>query len=145
MPPTHGDAPQLRGLSRLEGCAAPLENREQQRTLAHCKVWVRWRIVLGNWVVSNASAGRNCALPLKVPNPSPERDKILHPLGSDILQSTGAGVWRKVPRTFPHSMSALDHFCLRSFSYTRSATISCKSWQHPFLPSSSSRSIGWGG
>ena len=52
--------------------------------------------------------GRNCALSMRVPNPSPVLDKIRAPMGPEILSSTGARLWRKAPKGFPDSSSVLD-------------------------------------
>ena len=57
--------------------------------------------------------GGNCALPIRVPNCSPVLDKILAPIGPEILSSTRAGVWRKVSVAFPDSTSVLDKFLSR--------------------------------
>ena len=54
--------------------------------------------------------GGNCARPVRLPDPSPVLDKNRAPMGPEILSSTGAGVWRKAPITFPHSSSELDKF-----------------------------------
>ena len=37
-----------------------------------------------------------------------ELDKNRAPMGPEILSSTWAGVWRKAPKGFPDSSSALD-------------------------------------
>ena len=47
---------------------------------------------------------------MRVPNPSPVLDKNCAPMGPEILSSTGAAVWRKAPKAFPHSSSVLDKF-----------------------------------
>ena len=47
---------------------------------------------------------------MRVANPSPVLDKNRAPMGPEILSTTGAGVWRKVPMAFPDSSSALDTF-----------------------------------
>ena len=60
--------------------------------------------------LSGAGAGGNCARPMRLPDPSPVLDKNRAPMGPEILSSTGAGVWRNAPITFPHSSSELDTF-----------------------------------
>ena len=48
---------------------------------------------------------------MRVPNRRPVLDKILAPIGPEIISSTGAGVWRKVaPVAFPDSSSVLAKF-----------------------------------
>ena len=54
--------------------------------------------------------GGDCARPMRLPDPSPVLDKNRAPMGSEILSSTGAGVWRKAPMAFPDSSPALDKF-----------------------------------
>ena len=63
---------------------------------------------LGNRFISGAE--KHCALPMRVPNPSPALDKNCAPMGPEILSSTGAGVSRKAPKAFPDSSSVLDRF-----------------------------------
>ena len=46
--------------------------------------------------------------PYEVPNCIPVLDKFLAPIGTEILSSAGAGVWREAPVTFPDSSSVLD-------------------------------------
>ena len=53
---------------------------------------------MGDRLFSSAGTERNCDLPMRLPNPSP------------VLDSTGAGFWRKAPSAFPDSSSALDKF-----------------------------------
>ena len=48
---------------------------------------------------------RTCALPMRLPNPSPVLDKLLAPIGPEILSSLG-----KAPMAFPDSSSVLDKF-----------------------------------
>ena len=55
-------------------------------------------------------------MPTRVPSPSPTLDKSRAPMGSDILSSVGAGVWRSHSGAFPDSNSTLDKFLLRMFS-----------------------------
>ena len=45
--------------------------------------------------LSSAGAERNCALPMRLPHPSPILNKNRAPMGSESLSSTQAGVWRK--------------------------------------------------
>ena len=52
----------------------------------------------------------NGTLSMRVPDPSPVLDKNRAPMGTEILSSTGAGVWRKAPMAFPSSSSVLDKF-----------------------------------
>ena len=52
----------------------------------------------------------NFALPMRVPNPDQHWIKNPAPMGPEILSSTGDGVWRKAPKAFPDSCSALDKF-----------------------------------
>ena len=66
--------------------------------------------------LSSASAGKNCALPMRLPDPSPVLDKNRAPMGPEMLFSTGAGVWRKSPVAFPNSSSVLDEF-QKTFRY----------------------------
>ena len=47
---------------------------------------------------------------MRVPNPSPVLDQNCASMGPEIISSTGAGVWRKAPKAFPHSHSVLDKF-----------------------------------
>ena len=63
-----------------------------------------------DWFLSSACTGKNCALPMRVPNRSPMLDKNRAPMGPGILSSTGAGVWGKAPMAFPTSSSVLDKF-----------------------------------
>ena len=65
---------------------------------------------MGNRFLSSAGTGRNGALPMRLPNPSPVLDKNRAPMGPEILSSTGAGVWRKAPVAFSGSSSVLDKF-----------------------------------
>ena len=58
--------------------------------------------------LSSAGAGKSCALSTRVPDPSPVLDKNRALMGPEILYSFGAGVWRKAPKVFPDSCSALD-------------------------------------
>ena len=68
--------------------------------------------VMGDRFLSSAGAGKNLSLSLslsmRAPNPSPALDKNPASMGPGILSSTGAGVWRKAPKAFPDSSSALD-------------------------------------
>ena len=66
--------------------------------------------VLGDRFLSSAGAERNCALPIRFPDPSPVLDKNRAPMYPEILSSTGAEVWRKAPGAFPASSSVLDKF-----------------------------------
>ena len=50
------------------------------------------------------------SLSMRVPNSSPAQDKNRAAVSPEILSSTGAGVWRKAPKGFPDSSSALDKF-----------------------------------
>ena len=52
--------------------------------------------------------GGGCALPMRLPDPSPVLDKNRAPMGPEILSSAGAGVWRKALMAFPDSSSVLD-------------------------------------
>ena len=63
---------------------------------------------LGDQFLSSAGTEGNCALPMRLPDPSPVPDKNRAPMGPKILSSTGAGVWRKAPMAFPASRSVLD-------------------------------------
>ena len=54
-------------------------------------------LLLGDRFLSSVGAGGNCARPLRLPDPSPVLDKNREPMGTEILSSTGAGVWRKAP------------------------------------------------
>ena len=47
---------------------------------------------------------------MRLPDPSPVQDRNCAPVGPEILSSTGAGVWRMAPITFPGSSSVLDKF-----------------------------------
>ena len=53
---------------------------------------------MGDRFSSSAGAGRNCALSMGVPNPSPVLDKNCAPMGPEILSSTGAGVWSRASK-----------------------------------------------
>ena len=64
--------------------------------------------LMGDRFLSSAGTGRNCALPTRLPNPSPVLHKNCAPMGPEILSSAGAGVWRKAPGSFPISSSVLD-------------------------------------
>ena len=64
---------------------------------------------MGDRLLSIAGTGKNCALSVRLSNPSPVLDKNHAPMGPRILSSTGAGVWRKAPKTFPDSGSVLDN------------------------------------
>ena len=68
---------------------------------------------MGDRFLSSAGTGENGALHIWVPNDSPVPDKNRAPLGPESLSSTGARVWRKAPKAFPDSSSALDNFSLR--------------------------------
>ena len=61
-------------------------------------------------ITSSAGTGKNCALSMRVPIPSPALDKNRAPVGPEILSSTGAGVWRKAFKGNPDSRSVLDKF-----------------------------------
>ena len=50
-------------------------------------------------------------LSVRVPYPNPVLDKNRAPMGPEMLSNTWAGVWRKAPKAFPDSNSALDKFC----------------------------------
>ena len=50
-----------------------------------------------------------CSL-YEVARSSPVLDKNCAPMGSEILSSTGAVVWKKAPMAFPDSSSVLDKF-----------------------------------
>ena len=65
---------------------------------------------MGDRFLSSTGTGASCALPMRVPNPSPALDKNSAPIGPEFLSSTGAGVWRKAPKAFPDSSSVLDKF-----------------------------------
>ena len=65
---------------------------------------------MGDRFLSSAGTGKNCARPMRLPDPSPVLDKNRAPMGPEILSSTGAGVWRKAPMAFPDSSSVLDKF-----------------------------------
>ena len=65
---------------------------------------------MGDRFSSSNGTGKNCALPMRLPNPSPLLDKNPGPIGPEILSSTGTGVWRKAPVAFPDSSSVLDTF-----------------------------------
>ena len=65
---------------------------------------------VGDRFLSSAGTGKNCALSMRVPSPSPILDKSRARIGPEILSSTGAGVWRKAPKGFPDSSSVLDKF-----------------------------------
>ena len=65
---------------------------------------------MGDRFLSSAGTGKNFALSMRVPNPSPVLDKNPAPMGPEILSSTGAGVWEGAPRAFPDSSSVLDKF-----------------------------------
>ena len=65
---------------------------------------------MGDRLLSNAGTGKNGDLPMRVPNCSPVLDKILAPIGPEMLSSTGAQVWRKGPIAFPDAMYVLDKF-----------------------------------
>ena len=56
----------------------------------------------------SAGTGKNWALSIRFPDPSPVLDKNRTLMGPEILSSAGAGVWRKVPKAFPDSSSVLD-------------------------------------
>ena len=58
--------------------------------------------------MSSAGTGKICALPIRVPNPSPILDKNRASMGPEIISSTGAGVWMKAPKPFPDSSSVLS-------------------------------------
>ena len=45
-----------------------------------------------------------------MPNPGPALDKILAPIGTDMLSSAEAGVSSKAAGSFPNSNSVLDEF-----------------------------------
>ena len=64
---------------------------------------------MGDRFVSSAGTGKNCALSMRLPNSSPVLGKNLAPMGSEILSSTGACVW-KPPNAFSDSSSVLDEF-----------------------------------
>ena len=64
----------------------------------------------GGRFLSSAGTGKNCALSMRLPNSSPVLDKNLAPMGPEILSSTGARVWRKLPNAFSDSSSVLDKF-----------------------------------
>ena len=76
---------------------------------------------MGDWLLSSAGAGGNCARPIRLPDPSPVLDKNRAPMGPEILSNTGAGVGRKAPMVFPDSSSVLDKFqsAIQCFSYRR--------------------------
>ena len=65
---------------------------------------------MGDRFLSSAGTGKNRALPMRVPNPSPVLDKNYAPMGPESLSSTGARVWRKAPKAFLDSDSVLDKF-----------------------------------
>ena len=47
---------------------------------------------MGDRFLSSAGTGKNRALSVRLPNPSPVLDKNRAPMGPEILSSTGAGV-----------------------------------------------------
>ena len=65
---------------------------------------------MGDQFLSSAGTERNCASPMRLPDPNPVLDKNRAPMGPEILSSTGAGVWRKAPMAFSDSSSVLDQF-----------------------------------
>ena len=65
---------------------------------------------MGNRFLSSEGVGKNCVLPMRVPNPSPTLDKNLASMGPGIISSIGVGVWRKAPEAFPDSNTTLDTF-----------------------------------
>ena len=62
------------------------------------------RNIVGDRFLSSAGIGKNCALPMRLPNPK----SCTH--GSRNFISTGSGVWRKAPVAFPDPSSVLDKF-----------------------------------
>ena len=66
--------------------------------------------VVGDRFLSSAGTGGNCALSMRLRDPSPVLDKNRAPIGPEILSNTGAGVWRKAPMAFLSSSSVLDKF-----------------------------------
>ena len=75
--------------------------------------------LLGDRFLSSAGTGRNFALSMRVPNPSPVLDKNPAPMGPEILSRTGAGVWSKAPKAFPDSSSVLGKFQSASYASQR--------------------------
>ena len=68
---------------------------------------------MGDQFLSGADTGKNCALSMRLPNPSPKVDKSRAStgcMGPEILSRTVAGVWRKAPKGFLDSNSVLDKF-----------------------------------
>ena len=56
------------------------------------------------------SLSLSLSLAMRFPDCSPVLDKNRAPMGPEILSSTGAGVCRKAPKTFPDSSSVVDEF-----------------------------------
>ena len=74
----------------------------------------------GNRFLSSTGVGKSCALPIRVPNPSPTLDKNLAFTGPGILSSVGVGVGRKYPEALPDSNTTLDNIqSVNFFSYQR--------------------------
>ena len=65
---------------------------------------------MGDRLLSSAGTGKNGTLSMRVPDPSPVLDNNRAAMGTKILSSTAAGVWRKAPEGLPDSSSALDKF-----------------------------------
>ena len=53
---------------------------------------------MGDRFLSSAGTGKNVALSMRLPDPSPVLDKNPAPMVPEILSSTGNGVWRKAPK-----------------------------------------------
>ena len=62
----------------------------------------------GKRSLSSTGVGKSCALPIRMPNPSPTLDKNLASMGPGIFSSVGVGVWRKASEAFPDSNTTLD-------------------------------------
>ena len=65
---------------------------------------------MGDRLLSSAGTGKNCALSIRFPDPSPVLDKNRAPMGPEFLSSTGAGFCRKAPKVFPDSSPVLDKY-----------------------------------
>ena len=84
-------------------------------------------VFVGSRFLSSAGVGRSCALPTRVPSPSPTLDKTLAPMGPGVLSSIGTGVWRESSGAFPESNTVLD-ICGQCFGGLQSSIMGS---QHP--------------
>ena len=88
-----GDVHWMRTSERSSASHPRQERERRSNVLRGCRIDQLQNVkTLGDRFLSSAGAEKTCALPMRLPNPSPVLDKNRAPMGPDILSSTGAAV-----------------------------------------------------